>query len=234
VTRLLARSWPAALLAVVLLWAPAAHAELTATETRWLQGIWPVVRFAQKSGLPLDVVVQPQDAAGAAPLALGFVDGRCKLVLTMRGNPEAEATLARIAPDLLDAALELMAAHELGHCHRYLDGTWLAPRAAFAADDPPGLDPALRAAYRAMRAVRREEGYADLVGLGWTRERHPELYLRLHAWLVDERAHDLVAGSQHDTLAWLRLAGDADALAGGSMFAAAARVWAAGLTGSGE
>jgi hypothetical protein len=39
---------------------------------------------------------------GAAPLALGFVDGRCKLVLSMRGNAEAQSTLDRIEPDLLE------------------------------------------------------------------------------------------------------------------------------------
>jgi hypothetical protein len=85
-----------------------------------------------------------------------------------------------------------MAAHELGHCRRYLDGTWFGARAGFAVDEPPGRDPELRAAWRTMHAVRLEEGYADLVGLGWTREHHPQDYARLHAWLVEERSRDLV------------------------------------------
>ena len=101
-----------------------AAADLTPVETRWLQGLWPVVSFAKRQGLPLDVVVQPQLTPGSAPLALGFVDGRCKLVFSMRGNGEAEATLLRIDPELLGPTLELMAAHELGHCTRYLDGAW--------------------------------------------------------------------------------------------------------------
>jgi hypothetical protein len=234
VASLLARCSVTALLSTVLLATNASAGELTALETRWLEGIWPVIRFARETKLPLDVIVQPQDAPDAAPLALGFVDGRCKLVLSMRGNPEAEATLDRIAPDLVDAALELMAAHELGHCRRYLDGTWFGGRAGFIGAEPPGLDAELREAYRTMRAVRREEGYADLVGLGWTRERHPSDYQRLLAWLLDERGRDLVPGSQHDTLAWLRLAGDSDALAGASIFAAADRLWRAGLAGEGE
>jgi hypothetical protein len=184
-----------------LLVASSCAAELTPVETRWLAGV-TVVRFAKAMSLPLDIVVQPQPTPGLAPLAPGFVDGRCKLVLSMRGNPEAQATLDRIAPELLDAALELMAAHELGHCRRYLDGSWLRLPAGFIAEDPAGLGPELRDAYRAMRAMRREEGYADLVGLAWTLQHHRRDYARLRAWLVAERSRGLVPGSQHDTLAW--------------------------------
>ena len=116
---------PISALAALLLALPACHAsDLTSTEMRWLRGAWPVIAFVRNEKLPLDIVVQPQANPGAAPLALAFVDGRCKLVLSMRGNAEAEATLERIAPELLDATLELMAAHELGHCRRYLDGAW--------------------------------------------------------------------------------------------------------------
>src|SRR4051812_5799124 len=113
-----------------------AAADLSPTETRWLKGAWPVIAFAKEAKLPLDIVVQPQPSPGAAPLALAFVDGRCKLVLSMRGNPEAEASLDRIDPDLLDAALELMAAHELGHCRRYLDGAWYSLPAGFSTSVP--------------------------------------------------------------------------------------------------
>ncbi|MEP7284127.1 MAG: hypothetical protein ABI696_19280, partial [Rubrivivax sp.] len=139
--------------------------ELTATEKRWLAGIWPVVAYARHEALPMDIVVQPQPEPGAAPLALAFVDGRCKLVLSMRGNREAQAALDRIEPELLAPALELMAAHELGHCHRHLAGAWHTPAGyAFAvathAAGAPGVD--LQAAARAMAARRQEEAYADL------------------------------------------------------------------------
>jgi len=204
-------------------------ADLTETETRWLRGAWPVVAFAKSADLPLDIVVQPQPTPGKAPLALAFVDGRCKLVLSMRDNPDAQATLARIEPDLLDAALELMAAHELGHCRRYLDGAWLGVPAGFSPGEPAGLSAPLREAYRAMQAQRREEGYADLVGLAWARQHHPQLYARLHAWLQAERTHERVEGSQHDTLAWIRLAGDTKVLAGASIFEAAVLPWKQGL-----
>lgn len=206
--------------------------ELNRTETRWLQGMWPVVVFAKQARLPLDIVVQPQHAPGAAPLALGFVDGRCKLVLSMRGNSQAQAqaTLDRIDPDLRDAALELMAAHELGHCRRYLDGAWYGLPAGFSDHLPVDLDAPTRVAYARMQATRREEGYGDLVGLAWTQQQRPHLYARLHAWLLEERSKDLIPGSHHDTLAWLHLAERGVARsAGGSIFVAAAALWTMGL-----
>ena len=205
-------------------------ADLSATETRWLQGAWPVISYARGAQIPLDVVVQPQPTPGAAPLALAFVDGRCKLVLSMRGNPEAQATLERIEPALLDATLELMAAHELGHCRRYLDGAWYGVPAGFVADLPAALGADVRAAWADMQAARREEAYGDLVGLAWTRLQHPHLYERLHAWLMAERAADLIPGSHHDTLAWVRRAREGyEPSTQAAMFSAAAAVWAAGL-----
>lgn len=203
--------------------------DLTQIEMRWLKGAWPVVVFAKEAGIPLDIAVQPQPMPGAAPLALGFVDGRCKLVLSMRGNAEAQSTLDRIEPDLLDAALELMAAHELGHCQRYLEGTWLGLPAGFTTSVPAGLSPQLRVAYVTMKGVRREEGYADLVGLAWAQQHHRQNYTRLRAWLVAERTRDLIHGSHHDTLAWLRMANDGSVLIGPSIFAAAAAIWGTAL-----
>jgi hypothetical protein len=217
---------------VVLSWIAsswAVAADLTPTEVRWLTGAAPVVAFAKDNKIPLDIVVQPQDTPGAAPLALGFVDGRCKLVLSMRGNPEAEATLARIEPDLLNAALELMAAHELGHCRRHLDGSWLVLPAGLVAREPATLSTEDRATYVQMRSTRREEGYADLVGLAWAQQRHAPLYGRLHRWLLAERSKDLIPGAHHDTLAWIQLAGDGRTLAGGSIFHGAAALWPRGL-----
>ncbi|MEO6277785.1 hypothetical protein [Roseateles sp.] len=205
-----------------------AHAaDLTALETRWLQGIWPVIVHAKQSlALPLDLVVQPQDAPGAAPLALGYDEGRCKMVFSMRGNPDGQRQLDSIDPDLRAAALELMAAHELGHCRRYLDGAWYRLPAGFvAAQVPENLAPHLQQAWLDMRSTRREEAYGDLVGLAWTRQHHPELYTRLHAWLVAERSAALVPGSHHDTLDWLALARDRESLQGKTIFEAADRLW---------
>lgn len=216
----------------VLTWTTVVQAAgLTPLEQRWVEGMSPVIQQARSSGLPLDVVVQPQDAPDAAPLALGYLNGRCKLVLSLRGNPEGQATLDRIPSGLTDSALELMAAHELGHCRRYLDGVWYGLPAGFSADRAPaGLSPELERAYLSMKSTRREEGYGDLVALAWTLQRHPAQYAALHAWLVEERTRDRLPGSHHDTLAWLQLAGDPKSLSGSvSMFDAAALVWAKGL-----
>jgi hypothetical protein len=97
------------------------------------------------------------------------------------------------------------------------------------ASDSEELDPELRSAYLNMKAARREEGYGDLVGLAWTQQHHPQQYAKLHAWLVAERSKDLIQGSHHDTLAWVRLAVRGTALAHSSIFAGSAALWAAGL-----
>jgi hypothetical protein len=101
--------------------------------------------------------------------------------------------------------------------------------AGFSHKAPEGLSAELRAAWEGMTAARREEGYGDLVGLAWTAEKHPRHYARLHAWLVAERERDLVPGSHHDTLAWVRLAANPAVWAGPSLFAAPDRLWRAGL-----
>ena len=204
-------------------------AELTAIESRWLQGAWPVVEFARQTGLSLDIVVQPQPTPGAAPLAMAFIGGRCKLVLSMRGNSEAQATLERIEPELLDATLELMAAHELGHCRRYLDGAWHGLPSGFVANSTAQRGSGLLDEHRLISAARREEGYGDLVGLAWAQQHHPQLYARLWAWLVAERSNDRVAGADHDTLAWVRLAAPDAAVHRVSIFDWAATLWRAGL-----
>jgi hypothetical protein len=83
------------------------------------------------------------------------------------------------------------------------------------------LDPAMLALSKALRQTRREEGYADLVALAWTRRRHPDDYARVHAWLArlrqGERSGQTLAHDGHDTRAWVALAQD------GKRFGTAAR-----------
>lgn len=195
----------------------AAAADLTDTEMRWLKAGWPVVAFAKEEKLPLDIVVQPHAKPGDAPIAMGYVDQRCKLVLSMRGNPDAESTLAQIDPALIGPVVEAMVAHELGHCWRYVHGAWHTLPAGFVDTTeaaPPNADQEfikLNRDIREMRETRREEGFADLVGLAWTLSRHPEQYEQVHAWLSRIRDDQPVPGAHHDTRAWLLLAKDRSA-----------------------
>lgn len=211
-------------------------ADLSALEQRWLQGMAPVIAFAKQTKFPLRIVVQPQPTPGMTPLGMAFVDGRCELVLSMRGNPRAQTMLDQIEPALLDATLELMAAHELGHCKRYLEGTFVQAPVAFNFAHPTvGVEPTAAAYAKAQATaqgvdmVRREEAYGDLVGLAWTRHRHPELYAVLHGWLVGQRSSNGVRDTDHDTTAWLQLVSDSATLADPSLFENVAAVWAQGL-----
>lgn len=207
----------------------ATSAELTPVESRWLEGAWPVLQHARVVGLPIDVVVQPQPAAGLPPIAMAWIGGRCKMVFSLRENPEAEATMQRIEPSLLDVTLELMAAHELGHCWRHVSGHWRRLPEGMALRVPPALDSPMRSAYEDMQGTRLEEGLADLVGLAWTRQRHPARYAAVHAWLVAERLHEHQPGSHHDTLRWVHLAQRGERLDGDSIFVAAHALWRSGL-----
>jgi hypothetical protein len=218
------------LAAALCLMPPASHAaNLTDVEARWLRAAAPVLAYAEHDKLPIDVVVQPQPAPGRAPLATAFVDGRCKLVLSMRGNPQAEAPLAEAAPSLAPALIEAMTAHELGHCWRHLQGVWHALPAGFSEEaSQPDADKELAQLQREMRETRREEGFADLVGLAWTQTQHPAQYAQVHAWLAKVRAAEPEAGS-HDTRAWLRLAEEPTGFGTGSPFERVRALWEQGL-----
>jgi len=224
---------PLLLLAILALATRTASAvELTGTELRWLKAGSPVIAYAKTQQLPLDIVVQPQAKAGDAPLAMGYDGGRCLLVLSMRGNPDAETTLERIEPALLPV-VEAMFAHELGHCWRYVHGTWHALPAGFRDVADAAGDPAFVDERRSMRDTRREEGYADLVGLAWTLSRRPGQYAQVHAWLEAYRADQPVAGAHHDTRVWVRLARDPRAFGdAGTPFEQADAVWRKGLLSS--
>ena len=81
-----------------------------------------------------------------------------------------------------------------------------------------------------MWRTRREEGFADLVGLAWTLLHHPQHYAAVHAWHVRERAEQPVDTGPHDTRVWLRLAKDKTAFkAAASIFEQVDALWQAGL-----
>ncbi len=211
------------LLSLVLFSVPAmAASSLNPLETRWLQAAAPVVNYAREQGLPLDIVVQPQDVPGSVPLALGFAGGRCKLVLSMRGNAQAETVLQGVPSSRQGLMIATMAAHEIGHCRRHAQGDWHALPRGFVERG------AIDGDVREQGQTRREEGYADLVALAWVHARHIEDYQDVLAWLGSLRQ----AGGSHDTRAWLALAGDSAVFdTAQTPFEQAELLWRQGLEG---
>lgn len=199
----------------------ASAADLTEVETRWLKAGSAVLAYAkQELKLPLDITVQPQARATDVPLALGYDNGRCKLVLSMRGNPNAEDILNTVSPEQRPLMIEAMVAHEIGHCWRYVQGEWHAVPSGFVERQQ---QPA------ALRDTRREEGYADLVALAWMQQRHPAQYAAVASWMQQVRAPLLAAGS-HSTLVWLQQAPTGAAFnADLPLFEQADRLWRQGL-----
>ena len=208
-----------------------ASAELTAQEIRWLKAASPVLAYSKRINLPIDVVVQPKAPVGTVPFAMGFVDGRCKLVLSMRGNPDAESVLKNVPESEHRLLIEAMAAHELGHCWRYAQGAWHKLPAGFTeVGDEFAEDQSLLDAAKALRENRREEGYADLVALAWTKQHHPDQYAKVYRWLESVRGHAPQVRTSHDTWAWVRLARDGKVFAAtDNPFEDARAAWSRGL-----
>jgi len=220
------------LFAALLCAAASAHASrLTTQETKWLHAAAPVLDYAKSIALPVDIIVQPKAAPGAVPLAMGFAEGRCKLVLTMRGNPEAEQVLDDVPLAEQGLLIEAMTVHELAHCWRYAQGEWHAlPAGFFESGRETSHDPAMLAASKAMRDTRREEGFADLAALAWVQRTQPAEYARVHHWLSAVRDAVAVPRSGHDTRVWVRLAENGrDLESGTTPFDAAEVLWRKGL-----
>jgi len=219
------------LLLLSLVASTAGAAELTATETRWLNAASPVLAYAKTLQLPIDIIVQPKAGPNDVPLAMGFAGGRCKLVLSMRGNADAEAVLDDVADDERDVLIEAMTAHEVGHCWRYAQGNWHALPAGFTEVGREfASDPALQALSKQMRETRREEGFSDLVALAWTQRHHPADYAHVHGWINRVRDAQPASHGSHDTRAWLKLATSSKVFGNDATpFDQAARVWSEGL-----
>ena len=221
---------PLLLMSLLIVLPAVAGPGLTELETRWLQAGQPVIAFARAQGLPIDIIVQPQDAPGAVPLALGYEAGRCKLVLSLRGNAQADSVLQGVPSARHGLMMEAMTAHEIGHCQRYAQGDWHALPRGFV--EPRSVQQGkLTALAQELRETRREEAYADLVALAWMHGRHPGQHQQVLVWMRGVRASGDVAGGSHDTQAWLALA-DGDAAFDGtaSPFEQAQVLWRMGLS----
>lgn len=217
--------------AALLAGIPSQAAELTALEQRWLQAAGPVLAYSRSLNLPIDIIVQPQARENDVPLAMGFADGRCKLVLSLRDNPQAETILESVPAERQGELIEAMAAHEIAHCWRHTQGAWRALPAGFTeTGEETAADPELLAASKAIRESRREEAYADLAALTWTRYRNPQAYARVHGWLESVRRNQPVARGSHDTRVWVELARDGERFGSAARpFDDAAPLWREGL-----
>jgi hypothetical protein len=207
------------------------NADLTATERKWLESALPVLIYARAQQLPIDIIVQPQPTPGETPMGMAFLNGRCKLVLSMRGNAEAQATLDRIPHGLIGPVVEAIAAHEMAHCWRHVRQSWGTVPAGVGTSPKAGyLKPEQIELLTDMWRTRREEAYADLVGLAWTLWHHPRLYGEVHAWLVRLRAEQEVDTGPHDTRVWVHLARDPAQFApAATIFHQAEPLWESGL-----
>lgn len=205
--------------------------ELTPIEHTWLESALPVLRYAREQRMPLDIIVQPQLSPGETPIGMAYIDGRCKLVLSMRGNAQAQATLDRIPPGLTGPVIEAIAAHELGHCWRHLRQAWGSlPDGMRAVPLGAHLRPDQVELLTDMWRTRREEAYADLVGLAWTLRHHPTRYAEVHDWHVCFRADQAVKTGPHDTRVWVHLAGDKTRfMPAATIFEQVEELWKAGL-----
>ncbi|MET3130439.1 hypothetical protein AAKU55_000696 [Oxalobacteraceae bacterium GrIS 1.11] len=221
------------LFAVLCLTAAGAAARdgLTTQENAWLHAGAGVIAYAKEIALPLDIIVQPQDTPDAVPFAMGFEDGRCKLVLSMRGNAQAEAILAPLPDSQRGVMIEAMTAHEIGHCWRYVQGEWHVLPNGFVEDGAElAVNPQLLEESKTMRETRREEGFADLVALAWTRQHHAAQYGQVFAWLEQVRHQRPAVGGSHDTLAWLALVKDGSTFSTfNTPFEEAGSLWRKGL-----
>jgi ADP-ribose pyrophosphatase YjhB (NUDIX family) len=211
--------------------APAfAEGSLTAQEIRWLAAAGPVLAYSQGLKLPIDIIVQPQAGPNDVPFAMGFNGKRCKLVLSMRGNPQVETILEQVPEAERALLIEAMTAHEVGHCWRYVKGAWHALPAGFVETGEERADDATLAEAKAMRESRREEGFADLVALAWIARNHPDNYAQVYGWLESVRGVQPVARNAHDTRAWVRLAREAKAFANtATPFEDVEALWSKGL-----
>lgn len=225
------RLWVGALFGALVFGPASAELDLTGTERTWLESALPVLMFAREQQLPLDIVVQRQPTPGEPALGMAYVDGRCKLVLSMRGNPEAQATLDRIPQGLVGPVVEAIAAHELGHCWRHVRQSWGTVPAGIGSRPLAGrLAPEQIELLTEMWRTRREEAYADLVGLAWTHVHHRAHYADVHAWYVRLRAEQAVYTGPHDTRVWVQLAGDPARFApAATLFEQVEPLWESGL-----
>lgn len=210
---------------------------LTDVEAHWIEAAAPVLDYAAAHQVPIDIIVQPEDSPGEAPVSMAIDNGRCKLVMSMRGNTLADHMFDGVPASLESDMIEAMAAHELAHCWRYQRGVWHSLPAGFSDAAATAVEKSPQGAElrRQMAETRREEAFADLVGLAWIARTHPGEYDQVYRWFELVRSDRPAGNTWHDTHAWLQLVPTASAFQPDvSIFEQAQPLWKIGLAESGE
>ncbi len=176
-----------------------ASAGPAATEAQWIAAAEQAVHYARGQGMPISLEVQAGNGLpGHTPIGISSEKGRCTLIVSARDNPTADKVSTMVAPELQDVFLAGAAMHEVGHCHRRLQGyphnekllplvSWITP---------------VRDWFN--RRVRTEEAYADMTTVAWIARHHPERFVPVVTTLL--RLRTRFREPRHDTLPWLETA----------------------------
>lgn len=135
------------------------------------------------------MVIDAQD--GDNPVAMGYEDGTCTLVVRVRGNSLYQRLILARDGHPRDLKLRAILAHEMGHCfrHFFARGARAAPGSADrvaerAAEPAPDRTPDA-AADRRQR--RDSEDQADLFALAWAAIYNPGEADEVRAYLIEVR-----------------------------------------------
>jgi hypothetical protein len=191
--------WLAGLATACLLAAPGAHAGAPASEAQWIAAARQAVEYAQQRGMPISLQIDSGDGLpGHTPVGLSSENGHCTLIVSARDNPTADKVSAMIEPAVLELFLAGAAMHEVGHCHRRLNGyphneqllpivAWMGPVKAWF-----------------NRRVLTEEAYADMTEVAWLARHHPQQFGVVVQQIAKVRTR--FREPRHDTLPWLNIA----------------------------
>lgn len=192
----MSKAWRPACLALALLCANVPALASEGSEQQWIAAARHAVAFGKAHGLDIVMEVeQGNGLSGHTPVGVWNENGRCTLVVSVRGNPTARRLEAMIDPPLLELFLQGAAMHEVGHCYRRLNGyphnekllpvvAWIGPVRDWF-----------------MRRIRTEEAFADMTEIAWLARYHPERFDAMVEQI--QRVRRRFLEPKHDTLAWL-------------------------------
>ncbi|MES3024099.1 MAG: hypothetical protein V4857_21235 [Pseudomonadota bacterium] len=187
-----------------------------ASEAQWIAAAQQAVAFGRAQGLPVVLHVEGGPGLpGHTPIGLWTENGQCTLVVSARGNPTARRVTEVVDQEHLELFLAGAAVHELGHCHRRLNG-YPANVKLLPIVKSIGF---IRNWFN--RRVRTEEAFADMTEVAWLARFHPDKFDAMIGQI--QRVRTRFLEPRHDTLPWLAAGlDDGPHDAGGDLFALAA------------